>query len=186
MLALVIVLPLLLAQAQGPPAAGGSTPPGPAVPAPPPAGNSGQDYRIGPGDILRVTVYAYADLNQIVVVQPGGAFVFPLIGPVPAAQATPAEVEKRVAEKLSNDTVFVPQAARIFVSGQVRSPGAFTFTPGLTVRQAVSLAGGPHTRGKLGRPPDRARSWKKSRTFKVELDASLEAGDTVVPKARWF
>ncbi len=232
------------------------------------------------------------------VVQPGGEFVFPLIGPVPAAQATPAEVEKRVAEKLSkglirdpkvtvvvqeyrskvvfvmgevahpgayplagnvgvveilaragplsanagteavivrhpaggpgaqpaarpaagadppegaggevirvnlrdleagrldtttilqpNDTVFVPQAARIFVSGQVRSPGAFTFTPGLTVRQAVSLAGGPTPVANAGSPRIVRGAGKNARTFKVELDAPLQAGDTVVLKARWF
>src|SRR4029079_19708312 len=41
-----------------------------------------------------------------------------------------------------NDTVFIPQAPSIFVSGEVRSPGAYAFRPGLTVRQAISLAGG--------------------------------------------
>jgi polysaccharide biosynthesis/export protein len=45
------------------------------------------------------------------------------------------------------DTIFVPKAERFFVTGHVRSPGAYTFERGMTVLQAISLAGGLSEKG---------------------------------------
>ena len=45
------------------------------------------------------------------------------------------------------DTIFVPRAEKFFITGQVRSPGAYTFERGLTVLQAISLAGGLTDKG---------------------------------------
>lgn len=286
---------VLLALAQGTALAPTSDSSSPAAVPAGPSEPGEQDYRIGPNDILRVTVYGYEDLNQIVVVQPGGSFVFPLIGAVPAADATPAEVEKRVAEKLSkglirdpkvtvvvqeyrsktvfvmgevthpgayplagntrlveilaragplsenagseavivrggagagspavansgpealagsqgqvihvdlralesgrpgsnvllhsNDQVLVPRASRIFVSGEVRNPGAFPFNAGLTVRQAVSLAGGPTPVASAGSPRIVREQNGKAETLKVKPDEPLQPGDTVILKARLF
>lgn len=94
----------------------------PAVPAAPPpepgppgevrpTGASKAGYRIGPGDILRVTVYGHEDLSQTVVVPPDGRFVFPLIGPVAAAEATPAEVEDEVAARLAKGLIREPRVS---------------------------------------------------------------------------
>jgi polysaccharide export outer membrane protein len=45
------------------------------------------------------------------------------------------------------DTIFVPAADRFYVSGFVKTPGMFVLTPGLTVQQAIALAGGLTERG---------------------------------------
>lgn len=47
----------------------------------------------------------------------------------------------------AGDTVYVPEAKRFFVNGEVRKPGVFKWETGMTVRQAISLAGGPSDRG---------------------------------------
>ena len=56
-----------------------------------------------------------------------------------------------------NDTVFVPQAPKVFVSGEVKSPGAYGWFPGMTTRQLISRRGRPHPgrlrRAPQGRPP---------------------------------
>lgn len=250
------------------------------------------DYLIGPGDVLRVTVYGHEDLSQTVVVQPAGGFVYPLIGAVEAAEATPEELGARIAARLAkglirdarvsvavqeyrskvvyvvgeiarpgtypltgrttvvevvakagplspqagsevivvrptgaalnrplipsevapaaaqilkvdltaiqaghldrnlllapNDTVFVPQAERIFVTGEVRNPGAFPLRTGLTVRQAVSLAGGFSEDAATGSARVVRATGGKSRTFKVKLDDPLRPGDTILIKGKVF
>jgi polysaccharide export outer membrane protein len=291
---LVYVLTLaVLAQAPVP-----TAPAPPAAASPSPAGGAAQDYRIGPGDTLRVTVYGHEDLSPTVVVQPGGAFVFPLIGSVKAAGATPAALETLLRERLAkglirdpqvsvvvqdyrsqvvfavgevtrpgayplagetsvvellaragpvspsagsevivvrprspvarpvlpdevgsgkstagateaevmrvdmrevragrldlnlvlraNDTVFVPEATRVFVSGEVRSPGAFPFARGLTIRQAVSLAGGFTEDASKGSARVVRVVDGETREIKLKVDQPLEPGDTVVVKAKLF
>lgn len=44
------------------------------------------------------------------------------------------------------DTVYVPKAQRLYILGEVRNPGAYLFDPGMTVLQAVALAGGDVSR----------------------------------------
>jgi polysaccharide export outer membrane protein len=277
----------------------------PPVAAPAPtvgSGNTGQGYRIGSGDILRIAVFGHDDLSQTVVVQPDGTVVFPLIGSVPVAEATPREVEARIASRLSkglirdaqvsvlvqeyrskvvyvvgevmrpgtyplagdvrlvevlaragplspsagtevvvvrpqgpidrpvlptevtaaangaagstagaqakvlkvditqiqggnlaqnialraNDTVFVPQAARIFVTGEVRNPGAFPFSAGITARQAVSLAGGFNEDASKGKAQVVRTVDGRPRPVKIQLDDALRPGDTVLIKAKLF
>jgi polysaccharide export outer membrane protein len=79
-----------------------------------------------------------------------------------------------------HDTVFVPKAPRIFVSGEVRQPGQYGAVPGMTVRQAVSVAGG----FAKGAARDRVRVLRTAEGRTTEIDARLEepvlAGDTLV------
>ena len=82
------------------------------------------------------------------------------------------------------DTIFVPKAERFFVTGQVRNPGAFVFERGITVLQAISLAGGLSEKGssrrlKVVRTVDGKRSEQK-----VDLADTIEAGDTLVVPQR--
>lgn len=79
-----------------------------------------------------------------------------------------------------HDTVFVPKAPRIFVSGEVRQPGQYGAVPGMTVRQAVSVAGG----FAKGAARDRVRILRTADGRTTETSARLEepvrAGDTLV------
>jgi polysaccharide biosynthesis/export protein len=79
---------------------------------------------------------------------------------------------------LPRDTVFVPAAPRVFVSGRVPDPGGYPFAPGTTVRQAVGLAGGS------ARSASRIRVLRevegRAREVAIGLDDLVQAGDTVV------
>lgn len=50
----------------------------------------------------------------------------------------------------AGDTIFVPRAAQVYVTGAVMRPGAFRYEPGMTVLQALTLAGGVAARGSEG------------------------------------
>jgi polysaccharide export outer membrane protein len=82
------------------------------------------------------------------------------------------------------DTVFVPRADRFFVTGHVRTPGAYTHERGMTVLQAVSLAGGLSEKGsdrgiKVVRVVD-----GQKRELGVKLTDVIQPNDTLVIRQR--
>jgi polysaccharide biosynthesis/export protein len=78
------------------------------------------------------------------------------------------------------DTIFVPKAEKFFITGQVRTPGAYTYERGLTVLQAISLAGGLTEKGSSRRiKVIRAIKGKKTQQG-IDLADAIQPGDTLV------
>ena len=82
------------------------------------------------------------------------------------------------------DTIFVPKAEKFFVTGQVRSPGAYTHERGLTVLQAISLAGGLTDKGSNRRMKAIRTVNGKKAEVKVDLSDVVQPGDTLVISQR--
>jgi polysaccharide export outer membrane protein len=115
------------------------------------AAASNPDYRVGPGDKLRIEVYKDTQLSQSLQVRPDGKITLPLVGDIPASGLTPLELRDDITSKLkeyiTNPVVTVivveASAATAYVVGEVNHPGAVTLQGGqLTVLQAIALAGG--------------------------------------------
>ena len=80
------------------------------------------------------------------------------------------------------DTIFVPKAERFFVTGHVRSPGAYVFEPKVTVLQAISLAGCLTDRGS-----NRGlRIIRQEKEFDAKLTDIVQPGDTIIVRQRWL
>ena len=84
------------------------------------------------------------------------------------------------------DTIFVPRAETVFVSGQVRTPGEYVFRVGMTVRQALALAGGITDRGSARRVQIIRVVNGKETTISGDLQNAVKAGDTIVVNERFF
>lgn len=85
-----------------------------------------------------------------------------------------------------NDTIYVPRAELVYVFGQVRSPGAFPLQAGMTVLQALSLAGGVTDRGATGRM-NVVRITNGSKVEqRIKLEDTVRPGDTLVVPERFF
>lgn len=86
------------------------------------------------------------------------------------------------------DTIYVPRfdPNRIYVSGEVRNPGAYSVPEGTTVLQAMTLAGGPTENAALGRIRVFRLVDGKHRSFDVKLDDVVRPGDTIVVPRRRF
>jgi polysaccharide export outer membrane protein len=123
----------------------------------------------------------------------------PDAGSLARAQSSPDSNSIRVdlrslqAGKLSEDvvlrpgdTVFVPKAQSIFVSGQVNRPGEFTYQTGMTVRQVIALAGGVTDRGSTRRVQIVRQVDGVETTLRADLKDSIKGGDTVVVRERFF
>ena len=106
-------------------------------------------YRLGTGDLLRVTVFGHDDLSGEFQVSSTGDIAMPLIGKVLARDRTPQELEQRVIAKLKPDYLKNPQVSievlnyrPFYIIGEVRRPGSYPYVNGMTVVNAVAMAGG--------------------------------------------
>jgi polysaccharide biosynthesis/export protein len=136
----------LCAQTQQPADANGTAPGGAAVAsAPLPA-----DYVIGPEDVLGIVFWRDQDMTGDVTVRPDGMVTLPLIGDISAAGMTPDALRMQIqtaAAKYVQDasvTVVVRQihSRKVFITGEVRLPGAYPLTGPRTVMQLIAVAGG--------------------------------------------
>jgi polysaccharide export outer membrane protein len=84
------------------------------------------------------------------------------------------------------DIVNVPIAQRFYVDGHVRNPGPFVLDPGMTVQQAIALAGGLSERGSDRGIVVRRLVKGKMTDVDVRLDDKVQAGDTIVIRQRFF
>lgn len=122
------------------------------------------EYNLSSGDVLDFSVAGAPDLHLRAPVGLDGSVSLPLIGEVAAAgrpvSEVRADVRARVARKEFRQrstsstrveadaigpeevTLSVAEYRPVYLNGDVAKPGAFKFEPGLTIRQALSLAGG--------------------------------------------
>ena len=109
------------------------------------------DYKIGAGDILEITIWKEPDLSRAeVLVRTDGKISFPLLNDVQASDLTPLEMKRNMEvglkEFISNPfvtiTVTSPASQQIYVLGEVLNTGEYPLTKNLTVLQAFALAGG--------------------------------------------
>ncbi len=121
-----------------------------AVAGPPPAAAQVEDYLIGPQDSLAIAVWNQADLTGVYAVEADGTFTFPLVGRVQAGGLTLRQFEAELTRLLDDGFLKSPQVTvaveeyrsqRIFVVGQVRDPGTYPLTGGMTLIEALASAG---------------------------------------------
>ena len=145
-------------------------------------------YRVGVGDMLRVSVWRNPELSADVVVLPDGTISVPLAGDVDAAGETTEALKERISLVLNNYirqpevTVSVLQATsseylqRIRITGAVQSPQSLTYRRGITVLDVVLLAGGVTPFAN----PDKALLYRRDGTelqrYAVRLDDILQKG----------
>ena len=111
-----------------------------------------ESYRIGILDTLSVRVFQEPELSfETLQVDASGTINFPFVGAVPVAGLTPGkaatEIQTRLADGYLNDpivSVFVKEfnSRQVFVLGEVKNPGPYPFSDGMTIVEAIALAGG--------------------------------------------
>jgi polysaccharide export outer membrane protein len=113
-------------------------------------GNGLSNYRLGAGDTISITVYDEKELSlEKVKLSDAGSISYPMLGEIKVLGMTVSTLQNKISDGLKGVylvnpkvTVSVDQYRDIFVNGQVYKPGNYPYQPGLTVRKAVSIAGG--------------------------------------------
>src|SRR5579862_7296452 len=111
-------------------------------------------YRIGPLDMLEVSVFKVPDMSKAVQVGDDGNISYPLIGEVPAAGRTTHELERDLAKRLGDKYLRSPQVTvlvreynsqRITVEGSVKNSGVYAMKGRTSLVQGIAMAGGIDT-----------------------------------------
>ncbi|WPL11516.1 polysaccharide biosynthesis/export family protein [Thiorhodovibrio litoralis] len=109
----------------------------------------GEDYLLGPGDKVRVTVFGEPYLSGEFIVSAGGSIAMPLIQPIEVNNRTVVEAQQLVEQALRAGFVGEPKVSveileyrPFFVIGEVKSPGSYPYVADMTVLHAVAIAGG--------------------------------------------
>ncbi len=115
-------------------------------------GGSEMEYRIGPADVLSISVWNHKELNQTVTVRPDGQVSFSLVGDIPATGLTPLQLQGAMEKALAAFIDIIPgevsvvvdavHSYKVSVLGEVRLPGRFEFQNQATVLDALAEAGG--------------------------------------------
>ncbi|HYH22613.1 MAG TPA: polysaccharide biosynthesis/export family protein [Azospirillum sp.] len=140
-------------------AAGCSSTPGfPTEDAPMKISSPTDGYLLEPGNRVRLTVFGESSLSGDFTLDPAGNVALPLVGNVPASGVTAKTLAKRIEDLLKKDAYLQDPKAAIevqtfrpfYVLGEVRAPGEFPYTSGMTVLSAVARAGGYDYRAREG------------------------------------
>ena len=112
-------------------------------------------YAVGPGDRIRVTVFGHEDLSGEFTISEAGTISLPLAGILTIEGGTLADAERTVVGALKPDYLLNPQVSielmeyrPFYIIGEVNEPGSYPYVNGMTVTEAVALAGGYTHRAK--------------------------------------
>jgi polysaccharide export outer membrane protein len=137
--------------------------------------------------------------NEVVIVRPktADAKAMPTL-PDSGAEAEVLRVDLQKIEQgftssnillQDGDTVFVPRAEKFYISGHVRSPGAYAYNKGMTIQQAIAVAGGVSERGST-RGIKVRREVKPGSGEYIEIDVRLSdqirPNDTIIVRQRYI
>jgi polysaccharide export outer membrane protein len=201
------LLAILLAAVVGLAGCGGGSGPGPSATAAAPVSSpaatgaaseqqkealSDNAYRLGSGDRVKVVVFNHEDLSGEFGLDGAGNFALPLIGEVKAGGLTTRELEKRIQDKYKDGYLVDPQVGvevlnyrPFYILGEVKAPGSYQFVNGMTVLNAVALAGGFTYRAKQNTFLLQ-RNGSGAQAANVGGDQAILPGDIVTVQERFF
>lgn len=156
-----------------------------------------ENYHLGPGDQIRVITYDEPQLTNTFTVGADGKISFPLVGRMDASGATPNQFASELETALRKSgflsqpsvSVEVAQYRPISVLGEVNHPGQYPYQPGMTMLDAVALAGGFTYRAVTGYASD----WRSAGQGegpavegKISPGSKLQPGDVITIYERYF
>ena len=154
---------------------------------------TGSVYTLGAGDRLRIIVFGQENLSNIYPVDGSGRIAMPLIGSIPVAGRTTAQVEQEIASKLKAGYIREPKVTveietyrPFFVLGEVTNSGQFAYVNNMTVQTAVAIAGGFTPRAARDHAEVTRQTSRGPLTGVVPMTYPVRPGDTIVIKERWF
>lgn len=159
------------------------------------------NYRLGTGDTISITVFDEKELSlEKVKLSDAGSISYPMLGEIRVLGMTVSALQQKITSGLKGTylidpkvTVAIDQYRDVFVNGQVNKPGNFPYQPGLTVRKAVSIAGGFKDRADkdtfyiIHESQNNAKENKDTlKPLKASQSTLVEPGDTITVEESFF
>ena len=150
-------------------------------------------YTLGYGDVVNIKVFGEDDLTLETQLNDVGTITYPFLGEINIFGLTVNEVQEKITAGLKDGYLVKPKVSvevseyrKFYVNGEVREPGAFAFLPGLTIRKAISLAGGFTPRAAQSKIYIISDGDENRKPKLVDLNSSLQPGDVITVKQRFF
>lgn len=151
------------------------------------------EYKLGPGDKIRIIVYNETNLTGEFIISPSGSLSFPLIGDVQAGDKTISGLQRALETRLKEGYLRNPHVSievltfrPFYILGEVGKPGEYPYTAGLTVMKAVATAQGYTYRANTKRVFIRHANDQDERGVLVTSTTFLAPGDTIRIPERHF
>ena len=152
------------------------------------------NYRLGAGDLISIQVLGEDDLRrERVRLSDAGTISFPVLGELKLSGITVGELEHNITKGLKGRylqnpvvTVTIHEYRQFFINGQVGRPGGYAFIPGLTVRKAVTTAGGFRERASLDKIFVIRDNDPSQKPRKLTLDSPVHPGDVITVEESFF
>ncbi len=159
----------------------------------PVTGVATENYRLAVRDRVAIKVFGQADLSGEFEIDASGQISYPLLGQVQAVGHSVDELRGIITSDLNRDFVVDPRVSvevlnfRPFFSlGQVNSPGSYPYIGGLTIRQAVAVAGGFTRRARQADVIVVRETGVGTQRFRATLNARVLPDDTIEVERRLF
>ena len=151
-------------------------------------------YKLGVGDVITAQVVGEEELKRDKVrLSDAGTLSFPYLGEIRVRGMTVGELEDFIAKGLKGRYLLNPQVTvtiheyrNFFVNGQVDKPGGYPFVPGLTVRKAISIAGGFKERASKEKINVIREDDTKGNSQRINLDSPVRPGDIITVEESFF
>jgi protein involved in polysaccharide export with SLBB domain len=151
-------------------------------------------YKLGSGDMITVRVLGEDDLKrERVRLSDAGTLSFPVLGEIVVRGMTVGALEEYIAKSLKGRyllnpqiTVTIDEYRNFYVNGMVEKPGGYPFSPGLTVRKAITLAGGFRERANRDKINIIRDDDPKQVPKRVDLNALILPGDILTIEESFF
>jgi len=151
-----------------------------------------ENYTLGPGDVIVIQVFGEDELKLETQLTDSGTVNYPFLGTIKVTGMSIKQVEQHVYQGLKGDyfvepNVFVGivQYRPFYIHGEVKKPGGYPYQPGMTVNQAIALAGGMTERASRDKIFI-SREGDKNNTQAGSLASRIRAGDTITIEQRFF
>ena len=158
------------------------------------AQNYDDGYTLNAGDSVRIHVYGEEDLSfdQLLIGQ-NGRISYPFLGELTVIGKSASQLQAELTAGLKPDYLVDPRISvsvvkyrSFFVNGEVKKPGGVDFQPGLTLRKAISLAGGFTERANKKQALVISDNDPERKEQKVELDYKVQPGDIITVQDTFF
>jgi polysaccharide export outer membrane protein len=150
-------------------------------------------YLVGAGDRISIRVAGEADLTGEYLVDPSGNISLPYVQSLHVAGKTTHDIEHLVKARLQAGYLRNPQVSAqmvalrpFYILGEVNAAGNFPYQPGITVQNAVAIAGGYSARANKGEVLITRRNATGTQTYRVPVTTQIYPGDIVYVRERWF
>lgn len=150
-------------------------------------------YRVGAGDRMAVKVAGEADLTSEYVVDGSGNISLPYVQNITVAGMTTAQIERIISARLRAGYLRDPQVSvqvttprPFYILGEVNTAGSFSYQPGMTIQNAVAIAGGYGARADQRLVLLTRKNAAGTATYKVPVTTQIYPGDIVYVRERWF